>query len=625
MCGITGFIDFSKSSGRDSLKSMADALYHRGPDDSGEELFELPQANIGFGFRRLAIIDLSPLGHQPMQNSSNGNWIVFNGEIYNFNEIKTELIELGYSFKSNSDTEVILKSYQHWGNECVDQFIGMFAIVLYDNVKNKVICFRDRVGVKPFYYCTQDNLFLFGSELKSFHRHPKFEKEIDKNALASFFQHGYIPGPSSIFKNVYKLRPGHLMEIDLLTQAIQIKKYWSIDHSAISSLNIDYESAKEELEKLLISSFNYRLVADVPVGVFLSGGYDSSCVAAILQKSNSSTIKTYTIGFDEPGYNEAQYAKEVAKYIGTDHSEFYCTFSDAQSIIPHLADIYDEPFGDSSAIPTTLVSKIAREHVTVALSADGGDELFAGYPRHSKSLRQISKINAFPSILKKIGSSIINSKVDTLVSTDRKNKLKSALLNGVIEGQFEIINQTFTDEELNILFNSSVSKINSAFNEKLIGDNVDNLVKILALEFKTYLPDDILQKVDRASMSVSLEGREPFLDHRLAEFVFKLPSEFKLNNGTQKRILKDIVHKYIPKEIMERPKMGFGVPVNVWCKSELLDLFMSHMSDEALAISGLLNVNAVKEIRNKYLEGSLENFERIWFIFIFQQWYSRWM
>ena len=263
--------------------------------------------------------------------------------------------------------------------------------------------------------------------------------------------------------------------------------------------------------------------------------------------------------------------------------------------------------------------------MTVALSADGGDELFAGYPRHAKSLGQISKINIFPSLIKKMGAKIINSKVDTLNSTDRKNKLKSVLINSTTERQFEIINQTFTDEEINLLFNSSVSKIDSAFNEKLIGENVDDLVKILSLEFKTYLSDDILQKVDRASMFVSLEGREPFLDHRLAEFVFKLPSEFKLYNGTQKRILKDIVHKYIPKEIMERPKMGFGVPVQTWCKNELLDLFMSHMSDEALTQSGLLNVNAVKDIRNKYLEGSLENFERIWFIFIFQQWYSRWM
>ncbi len=626
MCGITGFIDFSKRSDINTLKLMTKSIIHRGPDDEGEELFDLSNATVGFGFRRLAIIDLSPFGHQPMKNSSNNDWIVFNGEIYNFKEIKNELIAQGHTFISTSDTEVILKAYQQWGVDCVQRFIGMFAIVIFDVTKNKIICFRDRVGVKPFFYYQKNNLFLFASELKCFHAHKNFEKEIDESALASFFQHGYIPAPSSIFKNVFKLKPGHWLVLDLATSKITTHQYWNINSTAVKEkLKINYQDAKVQLESLLVSAFNYRLIADVPVGVFLSGGYDSTCVAAILQKTNNTLIKTYTIGFDEPGFNEAVFAKEVAKHIQTDHHEYYCTFKEAQEIIPLLPDIYDEPFGDSSAIPTTLVSKIARQHVTVALSADGGDELFAGYPRHLKSFDQIKKLNSVPTAFKYLSSNFIGDTKHDLSKSDRKNKLKRLLESRTGEEMFDIINQTYTKSELASLLVNNISFPISAFDDRISEKNVDLLTKILSLEFNTYLPDDILHKVDRASMSVSLEGREPFLDHRIAEYVAQLPSAFKMNAGKQKIILKDIVHSYVPRVIMERPKMGFGVPVEKWCRGELKVLFMEFMSDKALGKSGLLNVEAIIPIRQSYLNGSLENFERIWFIFIFQQWYHKWM
>lgn len=626
MCGITGFVDFSKRSSRDTLKSMAEALIHRGPDDAGDEIFEHQNYTIGFGFRRLAILDLSPLGHQPMYNPVNQNWIVFNGEIYNFQEIKRELTELGHVFISNGDTEVILKSYQQWGTDCVHRFIGMFAIVIYDPTEQKLICFRDRVGVKPFYFYWKNDVFLFSSELKSFHRHPYFERTIDSNSLASFFQHGYIPAPNSIFNDVFKLKPGHRLIVDLKSKTHKIDQYWSINSFASKKkLSLSFQDAQTKLEELLISAFNYRLIADVPVGVFLSGGYDSSCVAAILQKSNANGIKTYTIGFDQQGFNEAEYAKQVAKHIGSDHHEYYCTFKEAQDIIPLLPDIYDEPFGDSSAIPTTLVSRIARQHVTVALSADGGDELFAGYPRHKKSLEQINKLNSVPNFVKKTISGFVSTSNSGLNIADRKAKLKSLLLSGEIENMFDIINQTYTDSEIDKLLSVKTQARESTFSGRITSEFTDPLTKLLALEFNTYLADDILTKVDRASMSVSLEGREPFLDHRIAEFAFQLPSEFKMNSTGQKLILKEIVHKYIPKEIMERPKMGFGVPVANWCKSELKDLFMEHMNDSALKRSGLLNVESIRPIRDSYLNGQLENFERIWFVFIFQQWYARWM
>lgn len=626
MCGITGFVDFSKQSGLNELRSMAKTLIHRGPDDSGEELIEVPNANVGLGFRRLSILDLSPLGHQPMRNTSNGNWIVFNGEIYNFMEIRNELISLGHSFISNGDTEVILHAYQQWDKECVNRFIGMFAIVIFDNNRNKVVAFRDRVGVKPFYYYFKDGLFLFSSELKSFHANPNFKKSIDKNALASFFQHGYIPAPATIFTKTFKLKPGYWLELDLSNSMLTSGCYWDLNQFAEKeSLKIDYKSALDETEKLLTSAFNYRLISDVPVGVFLSGGYDSSCVAAILQKEKSSKIKTYTIGFSEPGYNEAIYAKEVARHLGTDHHEYYCTFKEAQDIIPQLPDIFDEPFGDSSAIPTTLVSRIARNHVTVALSADGGDELFAGYPRHLKSLNQISIINRIPKTVRSILGKTILSNIRTLNKANRTDKLKRTLLAKDTEEMFDIINQTYTESELSKLLAKDFVIQESAFKNSRLKTNNDIISKILALEFNTYLPEDILQKVDRATMSASLEGREPFLDHRIAEFVFQLPTEFKIHNKAQKIILKDIVHKYIPRSIMERPKMGFGVPVNKWCRTDLLDLFMEHMSDEALSRSGLLNIEAIIPIRERYLQGDLENFERIWFIFIFQQWFKKWM
>lgn len=626
MCGITGFVDFSKRSEREVLRSMSKVLYHRGPDDFGDELFETPLAKIGFGFRRLSILDLSPLGHQPMHNPFDDNWIVFNGEIYNFQEIKEDLKALGHSFKSSGDTEVILHAYQQWGKECVHRFIGMFAIVIFDKNENKLVAFRDRVGVKPFFYYWQNDLFMFASELKSFHENPYFKKSINKNALASFFQHGYIPAPETIFENCFKLKPGHWLELNLTNREIKTVCYWSLnDFAEKEKLSIDYNEAIEETEKLLSSAFNYRLISDVPVGVFLSGGYDSSCVAAILQREKSSQIKTYTIGFDEVGYNEALYAKEVANIIGTEHHEYYCTFQEAKDIIPNLANVYDEPFGDSSAIPTILVSKIARKHVAVALSADGGDELFAGYPRHKKSVNYINKLNLIPDSFRKVLGPFVKNSNQNLSKPDRLDKLKKVLTGSDVENMFDIINQTFTTKEISKLLLGDFHISPSAFQLSKLTHKSELVSKILALEYITYLPEDILQKVDRATMSVSLEGREPFLDHRIAEFVFQLPGEFKIKGDSQKIILKDIVHKYIPKSIMERPKMGFGVPVNKWCRTDLLDLFMEHMSDEALKLSGLLNVEEIIPLRERYLNGQLENFERIWFIFVFQLWFKKWM
>lgn len=625
MCGITGFADFTSSVTKDTLEKMASALVHRGPDDAGAELFHAGKAGIGFGFRRLAILDLSPAGHQPMTDPHTGNRIVFNGEIYNFREIRAELEKEGDRFVSNGDTEVILAAYRKWGKKCVEKFIGMFAICIFDARNEKLICFRDRAGVKPFFYYFNTQTFLFASELKCFHQHPQFEARIDNDSLGYFFQHGCITAPYTIFQNTFKLRPGYMLEVDLRSRSLTTECYWDVNevYDRAIPAKLSFTEASDQMDALFRSAFNYRMVSDVPVGIFLSGGYDSSCVAAILQATNSSRIKTFTIGFKEESYNEAPHAGKVAAHLGTDHHEYYCTPKEAMDLVPGLADIYDEPFGDSSAIPTLLVSKIARRSVTVALSADGGDEIFAGYPRHKKSTRYIRQLSRLP--LRKAVASLIPGGSD-ISKADIRGKLKDTLASSNEAQMFDLINQTYTVRELREILKNKPDELLSPYRGDFNFDrNVSSLSKMLALEYKTYLADDILQKVDRATMSVSLEGREPFLDHRIVEFAARLPDEFKMQGDEQKRLLKSIVHRYIPPAIMERPKMGFGVPVPIWLRSQLKELFMTFMSDEAIRSNPYLNFEPVRKLRDQYLRNSIGNFERIWFVFMFQMWYDRWI
>lgn len=377
MCGITGFIDFSKKQNKITLEKMVETLKHRGPNNNGAILYEDEYAYVGLGQTRLAIIDVSDDGNQPMEYMHFS--IVFNGEIYNFEEVKKELILLGHKFTSNSDTEVILHAFEEWKTKCVHKFIGMFAFVIYDKHNNIIHAFRDRAGVKPFFYYQKNGVFMFASELKAFHQHPYFVKEIDIDALSAYFDYGYVPSPYCIFEDTYKLDPGNFFELNIKKNELKVTEYWNSDSFyAMPKLTLDYTEAKSELKTLLKSAYNYRMVSDVPVGVFLSGGYDSTSVAAILQDTSPSKIKTFTIGF-ESGNNEAPYAKENAAYMGTEHHEYYCTEKEAKGIIHDLPFYYDEPFGDSSAIPTTLVSQFAKKEVTVALSADGGDEVFCGY------------------------------------------------------------------------------------------------------------------------------------------------------------------------------------------------------------------------------------------------------
>ncbi len=631
MCGISGFIDFNQKSSKDILVHMADALTHRGPDDSGYEFFEENNAQVGFGFRRLSIIDLSAHGHQPMFSEDKNLAIIFNGEIYNFREIRSELESEGYRFVSNSDTEVILQSYQKWGTACVKKFIGMFAIAIYDKINRKIILIRDRPGVKPLMYYWKNGLFLFSSELKSFHRHPDFKKELNFDALSLYLSHGYVSAPYTIFSHTHKLVPGHILILDLKTQNIITEKYWDVnDYYNKPRVKISYNEALEETEKILSSAFQYRMIADVPVGVFLSGGYDSSAVTALLQKNSTRKIKTFTIGFHEQKFNEAEYAKDVAKHLGTDHHEYYCTYKEALDIIPLLPEIYDEPFGDSSAVPTTLVSKIARESVKVALSADGGDEIFAGYPKYIKGIKYYSLLEKIPIPLTRMAGElmrIFKPKERTDYSLpDRYQKLMLVLQNREPLYAFNIATEVFSFSENRKLLNNPGNYLLTPFDENsLLNLNNDTLSRFQATEFKTYMVDDILQKVDRASMSVSLEGREPFLDQRIIEWVATLPSEFKLKNGVGKIILRDIVHKYVPEKMMNRPKMGFMIPVALWFKKELNELLRFYLNKEKIKEQGIFRPEETERILNSYLnQKKMGDFNRIWFLLMFQMWYERW-
>lgn len=631
MCGIAGFCDFSKKSSNDILKNMTDVLHHRGPDDSGYFWDENEYSQIALGHRRLSILDLSAHGHQPM--SFEYLDIVFNGEVYNFKEIKKELLELGYAFHSDSDTEVILKSYHQWGIKAVDRFNGMFAITIYDKKANKLIFIRDRAGVKPFYYYKKDSLILFSSELKSFHKHPDFQKEINKSSLSLYLQFGYIPEPHSIFKNTYKLKAGHYIEIDLKSQKFEEIKYWDVvDFYNKPKLDISQDEAIEKTEELLKSSFEYRMVSDVHVGVFLSGGYDSSVVTAILQNQRTEKLNTFTIGFKEKGFDEAPYAKEVAKYLGTNHTEYYCTQKDALEIIPKLCELYDEPFGDSSAIPTTLVSQLARKYVTVSLSADGGDEIFAGYSKYTTTMQYFNKFNSIPNSIKSLisfGMDNINPKHIPILNKTYNFATRYEKINAILKAKNSVeamkyTSEYFTKKERDKLLKVGFDDLLTNFDMQL-SDTNDAINQMLAIDYKTYMVDDILTKVDRATMSVSLEGREPLLDYRLIEFVSQLPSNLKYKDGDKKWLLKQITHKYLPKQMMDRPKQGFGVPLTEWFRDELKEYFMIYLDEKRIESEGLFDSKEIIRLRDSYLLGNKENVQKLWFLLMFEMWYEKWM
>lgn len=636
MCAITGFVDFHKMSTEAMLSAMTNTMIHRGPDGGEVVLFQESNLQVGLGHRRLAIIDLSENGTQPMQFEK--LWICFNGEIYNYQEIKQELMSLGHTFKSDSDTEMILHAYKTWGKACLDKFIGMFAFVIYDTQQQSIFCARDRAGVKPFFYYFKDGLFLFASELKAFHAHPRFQKAIDRDAVAAFMQYGNVPTPHCIFKYCKKLTPGHTLSFSIeepLSALPQEEQYWSVyDAYNQPKLNIGFEEAKIETERIITQAAEYRMVADVPVGVFLSGGFDSAAITALLQKDRTEKLKTYTIAVPDIGLNEAPYAKDVANLLGTDHHEFECTQKEALEFIENLPFFYDEPFGDSSAIPTSLVCQMARKEVTVALSADAGDEVFAGYNRYDYLMKFGGKINSMPRFVRNSMAGMMNlipaNSIPILKNkynfANRYEKLKGILRNPSPEQIMLSLSQQFDDNQIQQLMRNPVHHLETAYASKALKPEFHSpLAYMMAIDYQTYLVDDILQKVDRASMTSSLEGREPFLDHHVIEWAAQLPDDFKYHKGIKKHILREIVYQYIPKSMMDRPKMGFAIPFENWMMHELKEQVMTYLADQKIEEQGIFDVAEVRQIRTDFFGGKKELGLKVWYLYMFQMWFEKWM
>lgn len=627
MCGIVGIWDYKNKVSREILEKMRDELSYRGPDDAG--IFISENANIGLAHRRLSIIDLSSSGHQPMPSENKNLWIVSNGEIYNFKEIRKDLEKKGYNFRSNSDTEVVLKSYQDKGKEAVREFRGMFSFAILDKEKEKLILCRDRAGVKPLYYYFERGLFIFASGIRAIISHPRVKKEINFDALALFLKFGYIPAPHSIFKNIYKLEPGYFLEIDKQGH-IKKDKYWDVVDFYLKKSNYgkSEKNVEEELEKILIDSFKLRLVSDVPVGIFLSGGIDSTLVTALLAKNTNYSLKTFTIGFQEQEYNEAGYAKKIANYLGTEHHEMLCTQKEALDIIPKLPEIYDEPFGDSSAIPTYLLSQFTRKQVKVSLSADGGDEIFCGY-NHYKLINDIfCRINKIPSIF--LNPTVLSQGAKLfLKSLNLQNKIRK--INKAIENKkdlryvFTTINSYWLKDEIIDLLTNDFSFPETFFNDFKRIKDLDPITQMQAIDFKTYLPSDILTKVDRATMAVGLEGRDPFLDQNIIEYAAKLPLKFKYQKKQTKYILKKILAKHLPKELFKEPKKGFGVPIDLWFKDKLKPLLKEYLNPKKIEQEKIFNRKIIEKELNDYFSDRSNCVDRLWLILIFEMWKEKWL
>jgi asparagine synthase (glutamine-hydrolysing) len=627
MCGITGFIDYKNTSSITELNLMVKSLYHRGPDGNGTFIDVCDNAIVGLGHTRLSILDLSEAGHQPM---TFGDYtIILNGEIYNFKEIRKQLILLGNSFESESDTEVVIKSFIQNGINCVDDFIGMFAFVIYDKKNKKIYFCRDRAGVKPLYIYLKEDIILFGSELKALMTHPQFEKIINIDSVADFLSYGYIKSPNSIFKETIKLEPGNWFIFDIQTRKGQNKVYWDVlKYYEQPLLKIEFEEAIQETRKLLVSACNYRMVADVPVGVFLSGGYDSACVSALLQKDRSEKLKTFTIGFPD-GANEAKEAQKISQFLGTDHTSFDCTISEAKTIIQDLPYYYDEPCADISAIPTIMVSKLARKKVTVALSADGGDEVFAGYNGYFENLHRWAQISQIPTYCRPMIGEVLENISKIIPSQKISLKHKLSGLGKTVKANPKNALATFmncsTKIPDSIIYNVLSDKKNKLDRVVKMGEMNSILGALQYLDYTSTLTDLLLTKVDRASMSASLEGREPLLDHRLLKFAAQLPPSFK-NNGIQSKIiLKEIVHREIPKKLMDRPKMGFDLPIYDWLKNDLEFLIEDYLGNSKLNEHQIFNPNYIKILIGEFKRNELLYKEIIWRLIVFQMWYERWI
>ena len=639
MCGITGIYSPGKIINTAILSAMTDTLRHRGPDHSGTYIN--PNGTVGLGHTRLSIIDLSERGNQPMASDDGRVQASYNGEIYNYREIREELRLKGHVFKTNSDTEVLVRSYEQWGIECLHKFIGMFALAIWDERKNRLYLARDRVGIKPLYYYRENGLFLFGSELKAIMKHPGFEKRINPEGLALFLRYNYIRSPHTIFENTFKLEPGHYL--CLHEGRLENHKYWDVTESYNAKpYDIGEEEACDMLEETMLDSLKYRLVSDVPVGLFLSGGIDSSIVATLLQKNISSPLKTFTIGFEQERYNEAVWAKKLAEHLGTEHTEFYVSEDTALETVSDIPSIYDEPFGDTSSIPTCILSRLAREHVKVVMSGDGGDELFCGYNYYAKSVRLANAVGKMPGAvrngLKAALSCLSVGKFESVGKTlgcswltkrTRNYERNRAALLGIMEKDMAEMYRrrlgTWAPEDFPGIFRENRNFHDETFEADFAAIRSGELwTQMLYADFNVWLPDDILTKVDRASMSTGLEAREPLLDHRVVDLAARIPLDLKYRNGESKYLLKKILSRHIPRELYERPKKGFASPVDSWLRGRLRPLVENYLGPDAIRKSGVFDPEEISRWKDRFYNYSSPGAPRIWNLLMFQMWHERW-
>ena len=641
MCGLTGFLDLARTTPADVLadlaRRMGSVIEHRGPDDA--QIWVDAEAGAALSFRRLAIVDLTEAGRQPMV-SANGRFVmIYNGEVYNAEELRPALAASGIAFRGHSDTEVILESCAAIGVAAtVPKLIGMFAFALWDRQERRLTLVRDRMGIKPLYYGRFGQTIFFGSQPKSFRPHPAWQGEVDRDSLAAFLRFAYVPAPRSIHKGLRQLPPGHFAEIEADGNVAETC-YWDIRAKAAAgraerSSASDAE-AIEALDALLRDAVAKRMIADVPLGALLSGGIDSSTVVALMQAQSDRPVKTFSIGFDEEGFDEAPHAAAVAKHLGTEHHELYVSSEDARGVIPDLPRWYDEPFADSSQIPTLLVSELARRHVTVVLSGDGGDELLAGYNRYLHGKRLITWTERVPRPLRSAGAAMLQAvpagawdgigrlpgMPRQLRAADRAAKLAEMLRAGAEERLYrQLVGQWPSPEAL---VPGATEPVDAIWSGALAEEVPDFVERMQLIDMLTYLPDDILAKVDRASMAVSLEARVPLIDHRVVEHCFHLPSHMRIRNGETKWLLRRVLDRYVPRALVDRPKMGFGVPVHAWLRGPLRDWAEALLAPARLAEEGF-DPAPIRERWQQHVSGSANWQYQLWCVLMYQSWREHW-
>jgi asparagine synthase (glutamine-hydrolysing) len=643
MCGIAGFVGTSSQTSFEQLRSVADAmdisLKHRGPDDHG--IWIDGEAGVALVHRRLSIVDLSTAGHQPMLSANGRYVIVYNGEVYSHAEIRAEIEATGHQFRGQSDTEVILESIDRVGiRATADRLIGMFALAAWDRKTRTLTLLRDRLGIKPIYWAKFSGLFMFGSELKALRSHLAWTPQIRPSAVASFMRHNYIPAPHTIYENVYKLEPGMILTLPFGGEP-RLEKFWDARQVALSGIRDpireDDRTLTDRLESLLLDAVGRRMIADVPLGAFLSGGVDSSTVVALMKAANAGQVKTFSIGFEQASFNEAPYAAAVARHLGTDHTELVVTARQALDVVPNLAEMFDEPFADSSQIPTYLVSAMTRKHVTVALSGDGGDELFSGYNRYQLTKRFWSMLSLVPGPMRLAFASGLTSlspaRWDRLFSMlpsalarpqagDKIHKMAAVLQLSHADELYRRLISHWTPEQItpSVLEDRGV-----LWDDTSRKDFPDLLDRMQFFDLVTYLPDDILTKVDRASMAVALEARVPLLDHRVVELAWRLPHSAKIRGGETKWLLRQVLYRHVPKELIERPKMGFGVPLGDWLRGPLRDWAECLLSEDRLKQTEFLDSGIVRRYWSEHLSGRRNWQYLLWNVLMFESWRERWI